>query len=336
MNPGGGGAVGAPALPCSGKATATLVVTVKNSEDPSLVGGVKVTIRAGSTARSGYTGTSGAKLGQVSFRGIPPSPPNYEVSGVKDGVKTDTQSNVAVPCAPPAKADLKLPGPVNPLITPDEAVVAVRKPYVPGAPVRTKITLKTDKPFDGNGTLKSSSGAVRFFSAAAGGIEIKPDGKANVFPGAKLTAGVDLFAEGAHPSKNLKDITLTLGLKGGTKTVGKPAEAKLTSVAVTLDICMSRSKAGHDPSPLPQPPDEPPKGSPADKFYGGRYIHLQDAHKHHGRGDADYPQGPAGGFCGRPGAHAVERESQSLCGGQRGCRPGHAVLDRQRRRSQGR
>ncbi|MDO3379167.1 peptidoglycan-binding protein [Geoalkalibacter halelectricus] len=163
-------------------------------------------------------------------------------------------------------------------------VVLVKKPHT--SPARRPITLRTNVAFGRNGTLTRSSNAIRFFTAAAGGTEITFNGADNVFTGAQLTAGVQVFAEGASASAAMDDFRLTLTLApGNAPPAGRPTTANMTAVELTLDIFATRTLAGTDPAPLPQPPNVPPAvgATPTDKWFGGRFVHLQDASHHHGR-----------------------------------------------------
>ncbi len=175
-----------------------------------------------------------------------------------------TQNNVIIQPGPvPAT-------PVNPTITLATPFVAVKKPHT--NPPRVQVTLRADAAFNGTGTLDRSgnTAAVRLFTAAVGGTEITFDGTDNVFPGANLTAGVQLFAEaGPAPSGAVNDYTLTLTLNptGSATPAGPPATASLTAVLFTLDIALSR----------PAPGAAPPVMSEADKINVGRHVQLQDA-----------------------------------------------------------
>ncbi len=170
-----------------------------------------------------------------------------------------------------AAADDFAGAPREPIIKLGSAVVVVKKPYT--NPARKAVELKTNAPFDGSGELTRSNDAIRFFTAAVGGVEIRFDGKDNVFSGGKLTGGVTLFAEGAKASAALADVKLTLALSGGSQPVKPPATSTMTAVELTLDICMSRSKPGADPAPL----------STKEKIDTGRFLQVQDAGNNAGR-----------------------------------------------------
>ena len=160
-------------------------------------------------------------------------------------------------------------------------VVLVKKPHM--SPARVSVKLSTATPFDGEGTLTcSKSKALRFFTAAQGGKEIRFVDRDNVFPGRALTAGVELFVEGAAASSSLDDVVLILTLDKGSGLNGLPAKAKLTVVELTLDICETRAPGGGDPPPLPQPPAQPGP-DPSDKVSLGRGLAVQDADKTHER-----------------------------------------------------
>ncbi len=168
------------------------------------------------------------------------------------------------------------PGPANPTITLAAPFVAVKKPHT--NPPRVQVTLRSDAAFNGTGTLDRSgnTAAVRLFTAAAGGTEIAFDGADNVFPGASLAAGVQLFAEaGPAPSGAVGDYTLTLTLSpiGATAPAGPPATASLTAVLFTLDIGLTR----------PAPGADPPVMSEADKIAVGRHVQQRDPSFSHER-----------------------------------------------------
>jgi hypothetical protein len=171
---------------------------------------------------------------------------------------------------------------VNPLIRPASAVVVVKKTYT--NPARQIVTLTTDGPFFRPGTVDRAGAQIRFFDAATGGNEITFNGTDNVFSGAQLTAGVHLFAEGATPSVALDDVVLTLTLTPGATPIGPPATATMTSVALTLDVALSRVAAGADPPLMPQPPAAaPPAGTATDKFFLGRFVQVRDQSFSHER-----------------------------------------------------
>src|SRR5262249_36608333 len=160
--------------------------------------------------------------------------------------------------------------PVRPTITLATPVVVVKKSYT--SPARQAVTLRTDAAFPRTGTFTRSSAAIRFFTAAAGGTEITFNATDNVFTWAQLTPGGRLFAEGPTPTPSLNAVQLTL-----TRTPAQPpasipagaaANATMTSVELTMDIFMSRTAAGVDPTPLPQPPAAPPAPgtTPTDKW----------------------------------------------------------------------
>lgn len=157
--------------------------------------------------------------------------------------------------------------------------VIVKKPHT--NPARRQITLRTGTVFTRTGALTRASAAagntIHLFTAANGGTEITFDGTDNVFTGAQLTAGVQLFAEATAPSPAVDDFQLTLTLASGAGApAGQPLTALMTAVELTLDIFMSRTSAGVDPAPLPQPPVVPPAvGAASDKWFAGRPVHVR-------------------------------------------------------------
>ena len=166
---------------------------------------------------------------------------------------------------------------IEPKIELASHVVLVKKPHM--SPARVVVKLSTATPFDGEGTLTcSKSKALRVFTAAQGGKEIRFVDSDNVFRGKALTAGVQLFVEGATASSGLDDVVLTLTLDKGTGLKGPPAKVKLTVVELTLDVCETRAPGGGDPPPLPQPPAQP-GANPTDKVSFGRGLAVQDAEK---------------------------------------------------------
>lgn len=148
---------------------------------------------------------------------------------------------------------------VKPAVTAPSALV-VRKPGC--NPRRQPVRLSVGTAFTGSGTFTRSSDGVRFFDAAVGGSEITFNGADNVFTDAALLAGVPLFAEARRASTAVDDVVLRIVLTVDGQP-GLAAEAKLTAVALTIDICASRSDATTDPVPL----------AAAVKIRPGRFVH---------------------------------------------------------------
>lgn len=145
------------------------------------------------------------------------------------------------------------------------AVVVVKKPHT--NPARRQVTLRTNTAFARNGALTRSSNGVRFFTAASAGTEITFNGADNVFSGAQLTAGVQLFAEGATASTNLNDFLLTLTLAAGAAPpAGLPTTARMTAVELTLEVALSRTAAAVDP----------PLMNAVQKINPGRFVQVRD------------------------------------------------------------
>jgi outer membrane protein OmpA-like peptidoglycan-associated protein len=211
------------------------------------------------------------------------SEPSEEATGnvickrLNDG---DPNFNVTVIARPPLV--------INPTIILASSIVVVKKPHT--NPARQRVILRLDYPFcHGDGTFNRSQDIIRFFDAATDGTEIRFDNVDNVFPGARLSAGVELFAEGRTHSTAMNDVQLTLTVTPAPTSPGPPvgpaATATMTAVELTLDICVSRTAPGVAPAPLPQPPATPPPAGtvPNDKWFGGRFVHVQDPSNHHGR-----------------------------------------------------
>ena len=149
---------------------------------------------------------------------------------------------------------------VKPAITAPRALV-VRKPGC--NPRRQPVRLSVGTAFTGSGTFTRSSDAVRFFDAAVGGNEITFNGADNVFTDAALLVGVQLFAEAQRASAAVDDVVLRIALTVGGQP-GLAAEAKLTAVALTIDICETRTS----------PVTDPPALAAAAKIAPGRFVHL--------------------------------------------------------------
>ncbi len=160
---------------------------------------------------------------------------------------------------------------VQPTITLVNSIVVVKK--ASNNPARQPVTLRASEAFDGTGLFERSGPAINFFDAASGGTQLTFNGTDNRFTGAQLGAGVPLFAEGFSPSAAVDDVTLTLTLTSTTSTVGPPATVTMTSVDITLDICVTRAAPGVDPAPL----------SIADKTNPGRTVQVADVTLSHER-----------------------------------------------------
>ncbi|HUT77006.1 MAG TPA: hypothetical protein VM285_04930 [Polyangia bacterium] len=194
-----------------------------------------------------------------------------DARGLQVGVTTATVTYTRDGMTATDTTQVQVIAQVDPIITPDTQTVLAKKSTA--QVTRKMFTLRTSEAFDGTGTFTWPAASLRFFTADTGGTEIAHNGTDNVFPGARLTAGVNVWVEGVRGSAALRDLQLTLTLAGGTKAIGPPAHATVTCVELTLDICMSRTAAGVDPAVI----------SAADKNAQGRYVHVQDTGNHHGR-----------------------------------------------------
>jgi outer membrane protein OmpA-like peptidoglycan-associated protein/dienelactone hydrolase len=159
------------------------------------------------------------------------------------------------------------PVPRTPHLTAPVPAVAVKRSYT--NPERLPITLQVSHHFRRSGTLERSgnTSVIHLFDAPTGGTEIQFDGTDNVFPGGRLTNGVQLFAESDTVSGAVGDYVLTLTLAAGATPVGPPATLALTAVLLTLDICAPRLSPRVDPVPLPQ----------ANKLKPGRTVQVREA-----------------------------------------------------------
>jgi hypothetical protein len=183
--------------------------------------------------------------------------------------------------------------PVNPVITVESTGgnIVVKKAHT--SPARVPVTLTTSLPFPRNGTLTrtvtATSGGIRFFDAATAGNEIDLTTTGKVFTGGELHKPVRVFAEADRASQTVNDFQLVLTLDAGAPGTPVPAgpalTINLTAVQLNLELFMSRTAAPPvDPAPLPPAPAAPaPGATPTDKWFGGRFLHVQDTGKHHGR-----------------------------------------------------
>ncbi|HEV7671586.1 MAG TPA: hypothetical protein VGS22_23955 [Thermoanaerobaculia bacterium] len=142
-------------------------------------------------------------------------------------------------------------------------------------PARQPLTLRTRLPFSGTGLLDRSLFliAVDLFRAATGGVELKFDGVDNRFTGKELSDGLTLFAAGRTRSGAVDDYRLTLTLEGGSPPAGLPAEAKMTTVELTLDVFLSRLAAGGAGPLMPT----------ADRDATGRFVQVASPTASHER-----------------------------------------------------
>jgi outer membrane protein OmpA-like peptidoglycan-associated protein len=153
-----------------------------------------------------------------------------------------------------------------------QRAVVVRKPHT--SPTRPAITLRSTAPLPakrrGILTVKAASGMIRLFTET--GDEIT-DTANNVFSGTQLTKGVQVFAEGLDACAKPDDIQLLLTLAPGSPAAGIQGSTRLTAVALTLDIGLTRTAAGVHGVLM----------SDTDKVNPGRFVHQQDPGFHHGR-----------------------------------------------------
>jgi hypothetical protein len=217
------------------------------------------------------TGGVTAATGKVHLEGIPVG--SYDITTASNGFRDDHRIQVlasgsfavAVPLTPLPTA--------NPVLTVPKLMVAVRKPHT--NPPRQQVRLTTNVPFGGSGTLTISPvGTIKLFTALAGGTEVSAAAHNNVFTGAQLAVGVNLFAEGAAASRAVGDVTVTLTLIGGAPQLhGPPAVVQMTAVTATLEICTSRTRPTVEPTPL----------TVAQQLNPGRMLHVQTPGNQHGR-----------------------------------------------------
>ncbi|HTO98679.1 MAG TPA: carboxypeptidase regulatory-like domain-containing protein [Myxococcales bacterium] len=260
-------------LKATAPAADTVIVTVL-TPGGELLNGATVTLERGTDHREDKTGASGET---PPFKDVPlgkwkvsarldnftaPAPEEIEVKGGAGQKKTITLTPAAATPVIGATAPVTLP-------------LLVVKKKGPCTPARKPITLSVKGTFTGSGTgrFTRSKDTVKFFTAAAAGAEITFNGTDNVFTAAELTAGKQLFAEGATTSSALEDTELKLELLAGSNAVGTPATAKATCLELTVDLFQSRTARAGDPA----------KVAEADKAAKGRFVHVQDASFNQGR-----------------------------------------------------
>lgn len=139
-------------------------------------------------------------------------------------------------------------------------------------PRRVALSLRADRPFDGEGELSCSRGDVSL--SRTRDVEESLEGPTWVFDGANLTQGVTLYVRFPTPSASPADISFTLTLSGGSKPVGPPDEIRCTAVRATLDLKTDPRGAGGD-RPI----------STTTKYEAGRLIPTDDPRWHNGVGD---------------------------------------------------
>ncbi|APR87764.1 hypothetical protein A7982_13113 [Minicystis rosea] len=136
---------------------------------------------------------------------------------------------------------------------------------------RAQVIIRPVRPaaFTGRVVLEALNGDVTAFNN-----EHPTAGEASVLPltvaASAIGAGRTVWAQGAHPSTGMRTTGFRLGIVG-VEPEGDLVHA--TAVQITLDICQSRTARGVDPQPL----------TAANKVAVGRFVHEQDANKHHGR-----------------------------------------------------
>jgi hypothetical protein len=152
---------------------------------------------------------------------------------------------------------------VEPTIVIAPKIVLVRKPQH-DHPHRVRVTLgTTPRSFTGTGTLSSPQADVRIFRTRDGGNPLPMPWTG--IPGADLSAGTTVWAEGLQASNAVNGTRLELALAGGDKAIVRsPAHDEMTCIDVTLDLCVYKpATGGIDPAPM------------VDKIAGGRNLHLQ-------------------------------------------------------------
>lgn len=144
---------------------------------------------------------------------------------------------------------------------------------------RAQLVIAQVKPaaFKGTLVLKAQNGKVTAFKtedpAPAAQAPIVPfEIAADKVP----AAGEKLWAQSTAASTDLRDTGFTLGIKDLEEEGDK---VSATSVEIKLDICQSRTAA----QAAATPKTDPSAMSEEDKTKVGRFVHLQNAGKHHGR-----------------------------------------------------
>jgi hypothetical protein len=232
-----------------------------------------VVLERGTDHRESKTGASGDA---PPFKDVPIG--KWKVNARLDNFTAPAPEEIEVKSGAGQKKTIILtPGAVSAQIiaaAPVTLPLVVVKKKGPCTPARKQITLSVKGAFTGSGTGKftRSKDTVKFFTAATAGAEVAFDGKGNLFSAADLTAGKQLFAEGATTSSALEDTELKLELLVGSNAIGTPATAKATCLELTVDLFQSRTARG-----------DPAKMSDADKAAKGRFVHVQGGNFDQGR-----------------------------------------------------
>lgn len=141
----------------------------------------------------------------------------------------------------------------------------------PNRTPRRPLRLKCDKTFDGAGLFECSHPGLEFWDALVGGAKVVFDGAGNLFPGATLFAGKQLYVSATSESQSADDVLLRLTLNPGkTPLDTKPATRKLTAVLCKLNVCSTPLGRGS----LGARVADDLKRAP------GRFVHKQDNGKH--------------------------------------------------------
>ena len=157
-----------------------------------------------------------------------------------------------------------------PIIQLESDIVIAKKPHT--NPARIRATLKTSCESNRTGTFEVSGrwDAVNVFDEDGNLIRLPKE----YAPDELWGDGSDLFIEGISASDTSGDVELTLTLSPDPPLPdATPAIETITAVELTLDICGSRKSKGSAPIALLSP----------NKWSEGRFVHVQDPDKHHGR-----------------------------------------------------
>ena len=132
---------------------------------------------------------------------------------------------------------------------------------------RLIVRLSTDVKFTGNGTLSSTTANDFLIFDSKGVVHNLP----MTIPGAKLSKGVTLYIEGAHPSAGTGLSQLSLSLAGGNKNiVNSPAADTFTCVEVTPSSVIKSGDGGRAPRGCGGQNRHGPQSASADGGWLGR------------------------------------------------------------------
>lgn len=203
--------------------------------------------------------------------------------------------------------------PANP--NPIRAVV-VKRPHT--NPARVEVVVGVSRNFSGTGGSLEESGkvsAIQWFDAATGGNRITFTNGVRGLSAIELNNGFHMFGGSNVPSDTMDDYVLTLTLRGGPDPIAPtPASVSLTAVRLTINLFPPGPTSGPNATqPMPDPPAAPP-ATPADKWFLGRTVNVQDAARVQGRAKIHVLRAEPSDFVGRLSLRQVSVTAANVIG----------------------